>query len=126
MNPDEVLGVAYEYMSGGQTYQVGEFSTDAIVAPKALFVKLLKGTAQSPKLKSWDLTMRNVYSLGALQIQPDKFKLNIVYRNDSVGTDLQYLNVGNIKKNKLLLNVMNLDNLDTKNAPKKSESYALI
>ncbi len=125
LNPDEVLGVAYEYTYGGQVYQVGELSTDAVVAPQALMVKLLKGTAPSPKLKSWYLMMKNVYSLGALQIQPDKFKLNIVYRNDSIGTDLQYLTVGNIK-NKLLLRVMNLDNLDTKNAPNPDGKFDFV
>ena len=113
LNPDEVLGVAYEYTYGGQTYQVGEFSTDAVDAPNALLVKLLKGTSQSPKLKLWDLMMKNVYNLGAMQIQADKFVFNVVYRNDSIGTDLQYITEGNIK-NKLLLKVLNLDRLDLK------------
>ena len=125
LNPDEVLGVSYEYTYGGQVYQVGEFSTDQVKSPDALIIKLLKGTAQSPKLKSWDLMMKNVYSLGALQIQPDKFKLNIVYRNDSIGTDLQYLTVGNIK-NQLLLRVMNLDNLDSKNQPNPDGKFDYI
>jgi len=116
LNPDEVLGVAFEYTYGGQVYQVGEFSTDAVTAPKALIIKLLKGTSQSPQLKSWNLMLKNVYSLGAQQLQPEKFKLNIFFRNDSIGTDLQYLTEGKIK-NKLLLRVMNLDNLDSKNAP---------
>lgn len=113
LNPDEVLGVAYEYTYGGQTYQVGEFSTDAVTAPEALLVKLLKGTAQSPELKLWDLMLKNVYNLGAMEIQPDNFKLNVVYRNDSIGTDLQYITEGNIK-NQILLRVMNLDRLDSK------------
>ena len=123
LNPDEVLAVAFEYNYGGQTYQVGEFSTDALKATtdttkttSALILKLLKSTTQSPQLKSWNLMMKNVYSLGALQLQSDKFKLDIVYRNDSIGTQLQYLTESTIK-NKLLLRVMNLDNLDTKNAP---------
>jgi cell surface protein SprA len=115
LNPDEVLGVAFEYTYGGQVYQVGEFSTDAVSAPQALIVKLLKGTAQSPQLALWDLMLKNVYNLGAMQIQPENFKLDIVYRNDSIGTDMQYITEGDIK-NKLLLRVMNLDRLDTKNA----------
>ena len=114
LNPDEVLGVAFEYTYGGNVYQVGEFSTDAVDANQALFLKLLKNTAQSPLLAVWDLMMKNVYSLGAYQIQNDKFVMNIVYRNDSVGTEMQYLSEGNIK-NKVLLKVMNLDRLDTKN-----------
>ena len=115
LNPDEVLGVAYEYIYKGQVYQVGEFSTDAITVPQALIIKLLKSTTQSPQLASWKLMMKNVYDLGAFQLQPDNFKLNIVYQNDSVGTQLQYITEGNIK-NKILLRVMNLDRLDTKNA----------
>ena len=111
--PDEVLGVAYEYTMGGRVYQVGEFSTDPVQAPNALIVKLLKGTTQSPQLPLWDLMMKNIYYLGAMQIQPEKFELNILYRNDSVGTKLRYLTEGNIK-NQLLLRVMNLDRLDTK------------
>ena len=118
LNPDEVLGVAFEYTYGGKVYQVGEFSTDPVTSPQALIVKLLKGTSQSPKLQTWDLMMKNIYSLGALQIQPDKFLLNIVYRNDSIGTDLRYLTEGNANiKNQILLRVMNLDNLDSKNQP---------
>ncbi|MEA4851463.1 MAG: cell surface protein SprA, partial [Paludibacter sp.] len=114
LNPDEVLGVAYEYTQGGIVYQVGEFSTDAVNTPDALIVKLLKSTAQSPQLALWDLMMKNVYYLGAMQIQSEKFVLNLVYRNDSVGTNMQYLTEGNVK-NKLLLRVMNVDRLDVKN-----------
>ena len=113
LNPDEVLGVAFEYTMGGRVYQVGEFSTDPVQAPNALIVKLLKGASQSPLLPIWDLMMKNVYYLGAMQIQRDKFELNILYRNDSIGTKLRYLTEGNIK-NQLLLRVMNLDKLDTK------------
>jgi cell surface protein SprA len=113
LNPDEVLGIAYEYTQGGNVYQVGEFSTDQVQAPEALIIKLIKGTAQSPQLAIWDLMMKNVYYLGAMQIQKEKFELNIVYRNDSIGTNLRYLTEGNIK-NQLLLRVMNLDRLDSK------------
>ena len=116
LNPDEVLGVAYEYTMGGNVYQVGEFSTDPVQSPNALIVKLLKGASQSPQLPIWDLMMKNVYYLGAMQIQKEKFELNILYRNDSVGTNLRYLTEGNVK-NQLLLRVMNLDKLDSKQDP---------
>lgn len=111
LNPDEVLGIAYEYTFGGRVYQVGEFSNDPIQSPNALIVKLLKGTTQSPQLAIWDLMMKNIYYLGAMQIQKDKFELNIVHRNDSIGTKLRYLTEGNVK-NQLLIRVMNLDRLD--------------
>ena len=125
LNPDEVLGVAFEYARGGKVYQVGEFSTDAVAAPQALVVKLLKGTVQSPVLKLWDLMMKNVYDLGTMQIQPDNFKFNITYRNDALGTSLQYINEGNIK-NKQLLKVMNLDRLDARNAPNPDGRFDFV
>ena len=113
LNADEVLAVAYEYTYAGKVYQVGEFSTDAVQTPNALMLKLLKGTAQSPGLGTWDLMMKNVYSIGAMQMQKEDFELYVAYQNDSIGTELQYITEGNIK-NKNLLRVMNLDRLDTR------------
>ena len=120
LNQDEVLAVAYEYTYAGQVYQVGEFSTDGsetLKAPNALMLKLLKSTNNAPDQKgkgTWDLMMKNVYSLGASQMSGDKFELYIQYRNDSVGTEMQYLMEGDIK-GKQLLRVMNLDRLDSRN-----------
>ena len=120
LNQDEVLAVAYEYTYAGQVYQVGEFSTDAsesLKAPNSLILKLLKSTNNAPNQKgkgTWDLMMKNIYSLGASQMSSDKFELSILYRNDSVGTEMQYLMEGNMK-GKQLLRVMNLDRLDTRN-----------
>ena len=120
LNQDEVLAVAYEYTYNGQVYQVGEFSTDGneeLKTPNALALKMLKSSANAPARKNrgtWDLMMKNIYSLGATSIQSDKFELYITYRNDSVGTEVQYLNEGPIS-GKQLLRVMNLDRLDQKN-----------
>ena len=120
LNQDEVLAVAYEYTYGGQVYQVGEFSTDggeSLKAPNTLMLKLLKSTNNAPNLKgkgTWDLMMKNIYSLGASQMSSDKFELYIQYRNDSVGTEMQYLMEGAVK-GKQLLRVMNLDRLDSRN-----------
>ena len=111
---DEVLAVAYEYTLGGKVYQVGEFSTDGVDAPNSLIVKLLKGTAVSPHLALWDLMMKNVYYLGGMQLQKDKFKLDVQYKNDSTGVYVNYLTEGKVK-NKILLKVMNLDRLDSRN-----------
>jgi len=112
LNSDEILAVAYEYTKNGQTYQVGEFSTDGIESPKTLFVKLLKGTDYSPASPTWDLMMKNIYSIGAYNVESKDFKLDVSYKSDSVGTDMNYLTEGNIK-NKLLLRVMNLDRLNS-------------
>ncbi|MFA7272363.1 MAG: cell surface protein SprA [Crocinitomicaceae bacterium] len=81
LNNDEVLGVAYEYTYRGQTYKVGELSTDGIDGKNALIVKLLKPTITNPKNKIWDLMMKNVYSIGAYQVDQQGFRLNVYYNN---------------------------------------------
>jgi cell surface protein SprA len=113
LSSDDILAVAYEYTKNGKTYQVGEFSTDGIDAPKTLFVKMLKGSDYSPTSPTWDLMMRNVYSLGAYNMESDDFELSVTYKNDSVGTALTYLTEGNVK-NKLLIRVTGLDRLNSK------------
>lgn len=113
LSSDEVLAVAYEYTYNGKVYQVGEFSTDGIEPPNVLTLKLLKGISQSPNVPMWDLMMKNIYSLGAFQVQKDKFRLDITYRSDSTGVDLNYIPKGQIA-NTILLRVMNLDRLDSR------------
>lgn len=114
LNADEVLAVAYEFTAGGKTYQVGEFSSDPIEAPKALMVKLIKNTNLSPAVPLWKLMMKNVYNVGASQMQKEKFKLNVMYESDSTGINVSYINEG-IIKGQQLTRVLNLDNLDSKN-----------
>ena len=111
LNADEVLGVAYEYTYRGQVYQVGEFSADITTTDQSLYVKMLKSTTVAPKLPMWDLMMKNVYSLGAYQIQKSNFRLNIKYLNDTTGTQINYLPIAGLS-DKSLLQVMNLDRID--------------
>ncbi|MDI9553760.1 MAG: cell surface protein SprA, partial [Bacteroidota bacterium] len=82
LNTDEVLAVAFEYTLNGQVYKVGEFSTDGITAPQALALKLIKGTTLSPKYPTWDLMMKNIYSLGSGRLERGDFQLNILYEDD--------------------------------------------
>jgi cell surface protein SprA len=58
LQPDEVLGIAFQYTYNGKVFQVGEFSTD--VPPDSsgttnpvLFLKLLKATSQRTNLPIW-------------------------------------------------------------------------
>jgi len=111
LSSDEVLAVAYEYTYGGATYQVGEFSADITSTDQSLYVKMLKGTTTSPSFPIWDLAMKNVYALGAYQVQKTNFKLNIKYLSDTTGTELTYIPDGAINGTPLL-QVMNLDRLD--------------
>lgn len=114
LNTDEVLAVAFEYTYNGKVYQVGEFSGDVTSTESALYLKMLRGTTVSPKLPMWQLMMKNVYSLGAYQIQKKNFKFNIKFLSDSTGIEIPYLPVGSIS-NKPLIQVMALDRLDSNN-----------
>lgn len=112
LNTDEVLGVAFEYTYNGKVYQVGEFSGDVPTTDNALYLKLLRGTTVTPKLPMWQLMMKNVYSLGAYQIQKKDFRLNVKFLSDSTGVEIPYLPVGSIS-NKPLLQVVGLDRIDS-------------
>ena len=112
INADEVLGVAFQYTYNGQVYQVGEFSSDITSTTQALYVKMLKSTTTDPKMPMWRLMMKNVYSLGAYQVQKQNFRLNIKYLSDTTGTEINYLPVPGLN-NQSLLQVMNLDRIDS-------------
>ena len=116
VNPDQVVGVAFQYTYNGGTYQVGELSTDGIADPKCLLVKLLKSSNVSPKRDTllWDLMMKNVYSMGAYQVKPENFKLDVYYNNPTTGTDVPVLpETGLPISGKALLQVMNLDRINS-------------
>ena len=112
LNADQVLAVAFEYTYRGQVYQVGEFSADITSTDQSLYVKMLKSTTQEPRLPMWRLMMKNVYPLGATNIQRSNFKLNIKYLSDTTGTEINYLPIPGLN-DKSLLQVMNLDRLDS-------------
>ncbi len=125
LRSNSVLAVAYEYTYGGNTYQVGEFSSDVKDNDQALYVKLLKNTSNSPKMGNWDLMMKNVYSLNAQSVQKEKFKLDIKYLSDTTGVYLSYIPEDNFK-NTTLLKMMNLDRLDDNQKTNPNGKYDFI
>ena len=125
LNTDEVLAVAYEYTMGGEVFKVGELSTDGISAPDALVLKLLKGTTLSPRLPTWKLMMKNVYSLGSGRIERKDFQLNILYQDDASGNALNYLPDGNLS-DQILLQVLGFDNLNTQLDREPDDAFDFI
>ncbi len=131
LSNDEILAVAYQYTVNGRVYQVGEFANDGVDANigggedgvrinQNLVVKLLKSTLTIVNEPIWDLMMKNIYSLGAFQLEKDDFRLNILY------TDPQPINyifpVGDVPlppdvSETTLLRVFNLDRLNFNNDP---------
>jgi cell surface protein SprA len=129
LRSDEVLAVAYVYTYMGKTYRVGELSTDGISAPKTLVVKLLKGTSLTPKSGTWDLMMKNVYSIGAYQVSSTDFILDVMYRKDETGVPVNYIveaGADTSFNRKILIRVLNMDNLDSRNEPNPDGRFDFI
>ena len=125
LNNDEVLCVAYQYTFQGQTYQVGEFSTDGIAPPQALILRLLKATITDPRNQLWDLMMKNIYSLGAFQVNREDFRLDLLYNNPANGIDGNFIPRDPIQ-NKLLMQVLALDRLDQQLAPNPDGTFDFV
>lgn len=104
VQPDQVVGVAFQYSYNGQTYKVGELAQNQEVTGitsreagnpqqpdtsqsnlKVLFVKMLKSTTQRTDVPTWDLMMKNVYSIGAFNVNPQEFRLDVLYDDPGRG-----------------------------------------
>ncbi len=120
LNPNDALFVAFEYTIAGidSVFRVGEFSNDQPADPtnnNVLFLKMLKPPAIRPTLDgkpypTWDLMMKNVYSLGAYNLSPDGFDLQIYYEAMDGSGDINYLPTSDVA-NIPLLQVFALDQL---------------
>ena len=115
--PDQVLGVAFEYTYNGKTYQVGEMMEDYqnLQDEQVIHMKLLKATNPSLDYPTWDLMMKNVYSLDATQVNREDFQMKIIYKDDETGVDITSLKEPSPIQNVPLVEVMNLDNVNTNN-----------
>ncbi len=128
LQPDEVLAVAYEYTANGEVYKVGEFAQD--IPPdsnstgKVLFLKMLKSTSVRPKLPIWNLMMKNVYSLGAYQVNTEDFQLDVYYQDPGGGLK-RYLPEGQ-PAGKRLLSLLNLDNLNSVQSPQPDGLFDFV
>ncbi|MBC7695564.1 MAG: cell surface protein SprA [Burkholderiales bacterium] len=124
INNDQTVAVAYQYTYNGKVYQVGEFSDQYTSGP--LYLKLLKsGSVTSPKFSTWDLMMKNVYSLGAYNLNAADFKCDIYYNNIETGVDIPYIPYGSVN-GKLLVQVMGLDKLSVNGDPYSDGVYDFI
>ena len=113
LQTDQVLAVAYEYTSGGVTYQVGEFASDLSDTKQALFVKSLKNTSNNPRQGNWGLMMKNVYYL-ASTVEKEKFRLDVKYQSNTTGVYLSYIPEQQVKELPII-RVLGADRLDNNN-----------
>lgn len=115
LNSDEILSVVFRYTFNGAEYQVGEFSTDVSfdpAAPKVLFAKLLKNETTKTNLPTWDLMMKNIYSIGGYQISQQNFKLDIFRLENETGIEKPVMSEGVNTNSKLWINLVGLDRLN--------------
>lgn len=138
---DEILAVAFEYTVGGKVYQVGEFGSDGVdatvvtgnnnanqaIVTQSLVLKMLKSSLTNVNNPVWNLMMKNVYQIPqAYQIKQEDFRLNILYTDPSPINYITPVTGSSFPANPApddkvdqtpLLNVFNLDRLNSTNDP---------
>jgi cell surface protein SprA len=131
---DEVLAVSYEYTYNGKTFKVGELTEDYsnIREDEVIFMKMLRPGKinirdQDDKLiPTWDLMMKNIYSLNASQINQDGFQFRIIYRDDQTGIDNPSLHEGTNTKDVPLIELLGLDKLNPNGDPPKDGNFDFV
>lgn len=134
LSNDEILAVAYQYTYEGNVYQVGEFANDGISATTSistlsgnnaitnncLVLKMLKSNRVNTQDPIWNLMMKNIYSLNAVQINPEGFRLNIFYSDPSPVNYISPVDEATWNRRltkKILLQLFNFDRLNPYNDP---------
>lgn len=128
LSNDEVLAVSYEYTYNGKRYKVGELSEDYQNRPEteAIFLKLLRPAKVNLRIPTWDLMMKNIYSLNASQINPEGFQLRVIYRDDNTGIDNPSLHEGAKTKDVPLVQLLGLDRLNQMNDPQPDGNFDFV
>lgn len=117
LNDGDVMAVSYEYTFGGSAYRVGELSTDGIESDQNIVVKLIRPQLINTQTTVWNLMMKNIYSLGAYDMQRDGFRFDLLYRDDETGQATNNLLKAKEEsvRTRTILNISNLDRLDGNN-----------
>ncbi len=125
---DEILAVAYEYTYQGRKYKVGELMEDyqARNEDEVIVLKLLRPSTVRIDLPTWDLMMKNVYSLGNGQINKQGFQLRVIYKDDVTGIDNPSLQEGARTKDVPLVQVLKLDQLNPQGDPQIDGNFDFI
>ncbi|WP_273443813.1 cell surface protein SprA [Neolewinella agarilytica] len=141
VQPDQVVAVSYRYKYNGEIFKVGELSVNtdnssadtSNFANQVLFTKMLKSSTQRVGEPTWDLMMKNVYSLGAYQVNQEDFRLDIQYEDPGEGFK-RFLPVpmdnpgGGFSPvpGLPLIRAFNLDRLNTQNDPQPDGVFDFV
>lgn len=133
LRANEVLGVAFEYTTtNGGVFKVGEFAEDVFTVdittgeeqqsePRIMFLKMIRSSQQFPRHPMWDLMMKNIYALGAFNVEQQDFKLDILYENlgskQNPAGDIRYIPEGQGIRGVQLIKLLGLDRLNSSGEP---------
>ncbi|HEY9488391.1 MAG TPA: cell surface protein SprA, partial [Chryseosolibacter sp.] len=132
---DEALAVAYEYSTGTGRYRVGELMDDydGLKDEDVIFLKLLRPRKVSIRdqrnkiIPTWDLMMKNIYSLNVNQLSREGFQLRVIYRDDRTGIDNPQLQEGSATlRERQLIEVFGLDKLNPANDPQRDGNFDFV
>jgi cell surface protein SprA len=132
---DEALAVAYEYTAGTGRYRVGELSDDyaGLQDEDVIFLKLLRPRKVSIRgqndriIPTWDLMMKNVYSLNVNELSREGFQLRVIYRDDRTGIDNPQLQEGSSTlRERQLIEIFGLDKLNPVNDPQRDGNFDFV
>ncbi|MCS7018220.1 MAG: cell surface protein SprA [Cytophagales bacterium] len=125
---DEVLAVSFEYTYNGKVYRVGELTENYQNRSNndIIILKMLRPSTIRKDIPSWDLMMKNIYSLQTQQLERTNFQLRIIYRDDATGIDNPNLQEGANLKDVPLVQVMRLDLLNQNNDPQPDGNMDFI
>ncbi|MBT1704646.1 cell surface protein SprA [Fulvivirgaceae bacterium PWU20] len=132
---DEALAVAYEFTYNGRPYKVGELSEDYASRgdQEVIFLKLLRPRRINIRderkriIPTWDLMMKNIYSLNVNQLSRENFQLRIIYRDDRSGIDNPQFQEGSAEmRQKQLVEIFGLDLLNPVNDRQRDGNFDFV
>ncbi|MBY0434156.1 MAG: cell surface protein SprA, partial [Cyclobacteriaceae bacterium] len=77
-------------------------------------------------LPTWNLIMKNIYSLNVTQLQREGFQLRVIYRDDRTGIDNPQLQDGEITRTVQLIQALGLDRLNPYNDPQPDGNFDYV
>lgn len=138
LQANQVLGVAYEYtysLNGSNVYKVGELTNESNTGgldenndpepEDVIYVKMLKSTNQRVDLPSWDLMMKNIYSLSASQLTQEDFLLDIFFEDNATATLKRFIPEPGYDR-RPLLDLFQLDRLNSRLDPQQDGVFDFV
>ncbi len=138
LQPNQVLGVAYEYtysLNGSEVYKVGELTNESNTGgldqnddpepEDVIYVKMLKSSNQRIDLPSWDLMMKNIYSLNSSQLTEEDFQLDIFFEDNATATVKRFIPEPGFDRIPLL-DLFQLDRLNSRLDPQQDGIFDFV